>query len=350
MINLCDNENMLKISNKISVIVFSLIISASIETASAAESYTFTRDITLGSHGADVSALQQILIDSGFLKITTPTGYFGPLTKNKLSEWQASVGISPASGFFGPISRNKISVANTQVATTTKTATALVHGCTSLVGFSGATGEPCGASSKALLIPGCVSTVGFSSSTGQACSGAATLNVALSLPLPTQTQTISTSPISNGNGSPVRIKIPKINVDAGFQYNGLTSDGTMEIPNNVVDVGWFTGSVHPGERGTSVITGHVAQIRGGVLTKPGVFFTLRDLRAGDTLAITNDKGESTTFIVRETRNFDPSADATDVFTSNDNGAHLNIITCEGTWHPDQLSYSQRLVVFTDAVK
>lgn len=341
---------MLKIPNKISVIVFSLIISLSIGTASAAEGFAFTRNITLGSHGADVSALQQILIDSGFLRISTPTDYFGPLTKAALSAWQASVGITPPSGFFGPISRNKISVATNHVTTTANTQT-LVHGCTSLVGFSGTTGEPCGESSKALLISGCVSTVGFSSTTGQACAAAATLNVALSQPVSTQTQTIiSTSPaVSNENGSPVRIKIPKINVDAGFQYNGLTADGTMEIPNNVVDVGWFTGSVHPGERGTSVITGHVSQIRGGVVTKPGVFFTLRDLRVEDTLAVINDKGESTTFVVRETRNFDPEADATDVFTSKDNGTHLNIITCEGTWHPDQLSYSQRLVVFTDAI-
>ena len=156
--------------------------------------------------------------------------------------------------------------------------------------------------------------------------------------------------VNTKNGSPVHLKIPKINVDAGFQYNGLTPDGTMEIPNNVVDIGWFTGSVRPGEKGTSVITGHVAQIRGGVLMKPGVFINLKELSVGDTLTVLNDKGESFTFVVRETRNYDPSADATDVFMAKDNGAHLNIITCEGTWHPDQLSYSQRLVVFTDLVR
>ena len=162
--------------------------------------------------------------------------------------------------------------------------------------------------------------------------------------------TTSVAIVNTKNGSPVHLKIPKINVDAGFQYNGLTPDGVMEIPNNVVDIGWFTGSVRPGEKGTSVITGHVAQIRGGVLTKPGVFINLKELGVGDTLTVLNDKGESFTFVVRETRNYDPSADATDVFMAKDNGAHLNIITCEGTWHPDQLSYSQRLVVFTDLVR
>ena len=152
---------------------------------------------------------------------------------------------------------------------------------------------------------------------------------------------------TTANGSPVRLKIPKLNIDAGFQYTGIKSDGTMEIPNNVVDVGWFTGSPHPGDKGSAIITGHVAQIRGGVITKPGVFIDLNKLQAGDKLYVVNDKGVSITFTVREVRSYDPNADATDVFTSKDNGAHLNLITCEGTWNPAQLSYSQRLVVFTD---
>jgi len=43
-------------------------------------------------------------------------------------------------------------------------------------------------------------------------------------------------------------------------------------------------------------------------------------------------------------------DSADVFRATDDGAHLNLITCEGTWSQAQLSYSQRLVVFTDATE
>jgi LPXTG-site transpeptidase (sortase) family protein len=148
----------------------------------------------------------------------------------------------------------------------------------------------------------------------------------------------------------MRLIIPELNVIADFQYNGLTPDGTMEIPTNIVDAGWYTGSPRPGEKGVAIITGHVAQIRKSVVTKPGVFYNLNELRPGDKLYVLNDKGETITFVVRESRLYDPTADATDVFTSNDNGAHLNIITCEGTWNQDQLSYSQRLVIFADAVQ
>ncbi|MGC9599377.1 MAG: class F sortase [Minisyncoccia bacterium] len=154
----------------------------------------------------------------------------------------------------------------------------------------------------------------------------------------------------NEDGSPVRLIIPKLNIDAGFQYTGLKSDGTMEVPSNIYDVGWFTGSARPGERGVAIITGHIAQIRKGVVTKLGVFNDLNELSAGDKLYVLNDKGESATFTVRESRSYDPSADAIDVFTSTDGGAHLNLITCEGSWNQAQLSYTQRLVVFTDAAQ
>ena len=150
-----------------------------------------------------------------------------------------------------------------------------------------------------------------------------------------------------GNGSPTRLTISKLNIDAGFQYTGLKSDGAMEVPNNIFDVGWFTGSARPGEKGVAVITGHVAQIRGGVVTKQGVFYNLNELRAGDKISVLNDKGASMTFVVREIRTYDPQADATDVFTSKDNLAHLNLITCEGAWNPTKASYNQRLVIFTD---
>jgi LPXTG-site transpeptidase (sortase) family protein len=279
----------MKISNKTGFLVLLLCFFVFGRNVSGAD-FIFARNLSAGVRGDDVSALQQFLITGGFLKILTPTGYFGPLTKSALGAWQASAGISPSVGFFGPISRAKINGA--QEKSVTETAT---------------------------------STTAFTNAT--------------------------TTIIANTmNGSPTRLKIPKLNIDAGFQYAGLKSDGSMEIPNNVVDVGWFTGSPRPGENGVSIITGHVAQIRGGVLTKPGVFSNLNKLGAGDKLYIQNDKGESITFAVRETRNYDPAADATDVFTSKDISAHLNIITCEGTWNPVQLSYTQRLVVFADLLK
>lgn len=67
---------------------------------------SLTRDLSLGSQGLDVLVLQSKLISYGFLALTTPTQYFGPLTQSALIAYQESRGISPASGYFGPITRS----------------------------------------------------------------------------------------------------------------------------------------------------------------------------------------------------------------------------------------------------
>lgn len=287
----------------LATLICASLISADINQAKASSTanYIFTNNLTIGASGTDVSELQQFLISGGFLKIITPTGYFGPLTKAALGKWQASENIYPTAGFFGPLSRarinlifNQIQVPTTPVQTTATTPIIITP-----------TSSP--------------------------------LTTTPSLPV-------------NGTGTPSRLNIPKINVDASVLALGLATSGVMEIPSNVYDVSWFTGSPRPGEKGSSIITGHVAQIRGGVMTKPGVFIDLNKLSVGDKLYVIDDKGESNTFVVRESRLYDPLADASSVFSSDDNNAHLNLITCDGIWNPGEQSYSKRLVVFTELEK
>ncbi|MEK7465628.1 MAG: peptidoglycan-binding domain-containing protein [Patescibacteria group bacterium] len=79
--------------------------------ATAPSSYTFSVNLTLGSKGADVTALQNVLISGGYLKISAPTGYFGPMTKAALAAWQSANGITPAVGYFGPKSRAAMATA-----------------------------------------------------------------------------------------------------------------------------------------------------------------------------------------------------------------------------------------------
>ncbi|MFA6269595.1 MAG: peptidoglycan-binding domain-containing protein [Candidatus Paceibacterota bacterium] len=71
---------------------------------------TFTTDLTVGSKGAEVSALQTWLVSKGHLVMPAGVamGYFGSLTQSALAKYQVSVGITPAAGYFGPITRAKI--------------------------------------------------------------------------------------------------------------------------------------------------------------------------------------------------------------------------------------------------
>jgi len=93
---------------------------AAIANSSASTAYTFNTDLTVGSTGADVTALQNDLIANGDLASGLNTGYFGALTKAGVMKWQAANGIS-ATGYFGPISRAKINGSSSMTTTTTTT-------------------------------------------------------------------------------------------------------------------------------------------------------------------------------------------------------------------------------------
>ena len=68
----------------------------------------FSRSLTLGAKGDDVTCLQNYLKGTGhFTYAGGATGYFGNVTKNAVAAWQAANGVSPAVGYFGSISRAK---------------------------------------------------------------------------------------------------------------------------------------------------------------------------------------------------------------------------------------------------
>lgn len=83
---------------------------------SASSSTSFTKDLTVGSTGAEVSALQSAI------GVTPATGYFGSLTKVAVQKYQTSKGIS-ATGYVGPLTRAALNASVTTTTTTTTTTT-----------------------------------------------------------------------------------------------------------------------------------------------------------------------------------------------------------------------------------
>lgn len=65
----------------------------------------FTKDLTIGSKGADVTCLQNALIAAGHSLPAGATGYFGTQTQAAVMAWQKAAGVSPAAGYFGAKSR-----------------------------------------------------------------------------------------------------------------------------------------------------------------------------------------------------------------------------------------------------
>ncbi len=73
---------------------------------------TFTMNLTMGSSGADVTALQTWLIGKGFSIPAGATGYFGAQTKAAVVAYQATKGL-PATGYFGPLTRAAVAAEGT---------------------------------------------------------------------------------------------------------------------------------------------------------------------------------------------------------------------------------------------
>jgi LPXTG-site transpeptidase (sortase) family protein len=142
---------------------------------------------------------------------------------------------------------------------------------------------------------------------------------------------------------PIRLKIPKIKIDASIEQVGILGDETMGVPGSYNNVAWFNLGPRPGEEGSSVIDGH----SGLKNNKLAVFDNLYKLKKGDKIYVENGKDKDVVFIVRESQKYDFTADATDAFVSNDGKSHLNLITCAGVWNPVLMTHSKRLVVFTD---
>jgi LPXTG-site transpeptidase (sortase) family protein len=144
-------------------------------------------------------------------------------------------------------------------------------------------------------------------------------------------------------GLPIRLTIPKINVDAPVEIVGLAPDGSMGVPKGPIDVGWFDLGPRPGDIGSAVIAGHEGW-KDGI---SAVFDNLHNLVKGDKIYVEDETGTTTIFVVRELRIYGQNDNASDVFASSDGKAHLNLITCEGVWNTTEKSYTSRLVIFAD---
>lgn len=141
---------------------------------------------------------------------------------------------------------------------------------------------------------------------------------------------------------PIRLKISKINIDAPIKQLWLTTDGAMETTKEPNYVAWYNLWPRPGEKGNAVIAGHYGTWKNGAIS---VFNKLDTLVKGDKIFIEDDTGVIISFIVREIKIYKANADAFDVFNSNDDKSHLNLITCV----QDKITreYPNRLIVFSD---
>lgn len=147
-------------------------------------------------------------------------------------------------------------------------------------------------------------------------------------------------------GTPIRLKIPKIGLDAAIEPVGDDIQGRMDVPSRVEDVAWYTKRARPGEVGNAVISGHLDNYK----QEPVVFWDLNKLEAGDDVYVVDENNTEWHFQVVNRAVYPDTAVPLDVVFGQSVVANLNLITCNGTWDTATENYNERLVVYTRLVQ
>lgn len=144
---------------------------------------------------------------------------------------------------------------------------------------------------------------------------------------------------------PYTLEIPSLGVHAGVRAMGVEKDGRMAVPNNYIEVGWYSLGTQPGKEGSAVMGAHVDN--GSSIN--GIFKNLHTLQSGDSVYVTNAAGERMHFKVTHRKVYDRNEQVTGEVWRSSDGAHLNLITCHGAWISSENTYEKRIVIFTELV-
>jgi hypothetical protein len=142
---------------------------------------------------------------------------------------------------------------------------------------------------------------------------------------------------------PVRVTISKIGVAAEVIPLGTDKDGSLEVPplEKAYLAGWYRLGPTPGEIGNAVIVGHVSSHKTG----PAVFFSLGDLRPGDTIAVTRKDKTVVQFTVDQVESYPKTTFPSTLVYGPTDKPGLRLVTCGGQFDQRTRSYLNNIVVF-----
>jgi LPXTG-site transpeptidase (sortase) family protein len=139
---------------------------------------------------------------------------------------------------------------------------------------------------------------------------------------------------------PAYISLPSIKAQGYIQKVGIDQYSHMAVPTNIHLAGWYVDSVLPGDKGLSIINGHI-----DIPSDPGIFQHLASLMAGDNFELKLANGTVQTYVVSKVETL-PLAQVPAVLFSQSPGIsrQLNLITCDGSYNSRLKTFNERIVV------
>ncbi len=143
---------------------------------------------------------------------------------------------------------------------------------------------------------------------------------------------------------PRYLTIPALGIkNARILQVGVNTEGEMDTPRNIFDVGWYDGSGLPGKGGTMIIDGH----NGGPHVK-GVFKDLPDLATNEIIQV--ERGDGAVFKYKVVENKEVALSEADAYmntasVSPERGKEsVTLISCSGEWSDEKKTYLSRQFV------
>lgn len=147
----------------------------------------------------------------------------------------------------------------------------------------------------------------------------------------------STTPPPPPVGTPQRLQIPAIGVDAPIAQVGLRPDGAMDVP-PAAEVGWYRLGPRPGEPGSAVLAGHIDYDG-----RPGAFFELLSIPPGAEIIVTGDQSSRRYVVTAREQIPKADVDLARYFT-RDGPERITLITCGGAFDRGAGHYQDNIIV------
>lgn len=161
----------------------------------------------------------------------------------------------------------------------------------------------------------------------------------IEMPVSAQSQPI---PTSTAAGTPARLIIPLLHIDAPVEHVGFATPRRMASPRKFSDAGWFKYGPAPGDPGAAVILGHLDNGLG----QGGVFKRLHELMPGDEIDVLTADDRTLRFRVTSLKSYPYDRVPPAILASE--GTRLLLVTCAGHWiysASQGMTYDRRLIVF-----
>lgn len=143
---------------------------------------------------------------------------------------------------------------------------------------------------------------------------------------------------------PDEIQMSKIGVHAQIEPLHVEENGALSPPKTTDRAGWWVGGPEPGERGPSVIAGHVDSFSG-----PAVFFNLNGMSAGDEILIDRADGTSVRFSVDRKERYNKDRFPTRSVYGPTRTSQLRLITCGGHFDAATGRYLDNTVIYAHRI-